>query len=248
MRISILGIKISVVDMPTTLNLIEGFIADGRPHMVVTADASCAVMAETDRALREIVNSADLVTPDSVGVLWAARKFGTPLPERVSGVDIVDRLCARCAETGHSIFLLGAAPGVTDDAAKILAEQYPGLVIAGTYHGYFSPEEETEVVRKVRDARPDVLFVAMGIPRQEKWIKQHMEDLAVPVSMGVGGTFDVLSGRVKRAPEWAQRRGLEWAHRLASNPKKIRKCMTLPVFVLLVLRALVFGRKEVSDV
>jgi N-acetylglucosaminyldiphosphoundecaprenol N-acetyl-beta-D-mannosaminyltransferase len=235
--ISILGVKICAVDMTVTLATIAEFVQSGKPHMVVTADASAAVLAQSDAELKEIINSADLVTPDSVGILWAARRFGTPLPERVSGADLVERLCEQAAVLGNRVFLLGAAPGVAEDAAANLYERYPGLQIVGTHHGYFKPEESDEVVRKIRAARPDILFVAMGIPRQEKWIREHIVELQVPVSMGVGGTFDVISGRTKRAPEWIQRHSLEWLHRLVSNPRKIRKCSTLPVFVWMVLQA-----------
>ena len=238
---SVLGVKIHAVDTKTALSAIEEFIRSGKPHMVVTADSSGVTLAQKDPELLEIINSADLVTPDSAGVLWAAKRFGTPLPERVSGVDIVELLCKRAAEAGYRAFLLGAAPGIAEEAAYTLQQRYPGLTIAGTHHGFFKPEESDAVVRKIRETKPDFLFVAMGQPMQEKWIRRHMEELGVPVSMGVGGTFDVLSGRVKRAPKWMQRRGLEWIYRLASNPKKIKKCSTLPVFVIKVLTA---GRKR----
>ena len=234
---SILGVKISAVDTETTLAAIEDFIRNGRPHMVVTADSSSVVLAQKDRELQDIITAADLVTPDSVGIIWASRRFGTPLPERVSGVDIVEHLCERAAQHGYKVFLLGAKPGVADDAADRLRQRYPGLTIAGTHHGFFEPEDSGSLVRKIRDAKPDILLVAMGIPLQEKWIHEHLAELGVPVSIGVGGTFDVISGRTKRAPRWMQRHGLEWLYRLVSSPRKIRKCSTLPVFVLMVLSA-----------
>jgi len=232
----ILGVKISAVDTAAALEAIEEFIGSGRPHMVVTADSSAVVFSRKDPELREIINTASLVTPDSIGILWAARRFGNPLPERVSGVDLAELLCERAASSGHRVFLLGAAPGIADKAAEKLKERHPGLIIAGTHHGYFKMSESESVIDKVRAAKPDLLFVAMGIPLQEKWIHRHLEELGVPVSMGVGGTLDVLAGRVKRAPKCVQRMGLEWFYRLASNPRKIRKCSTLPVFVYLVLR------------
>lgn len=234
---SILGIKVSAVDTATALATIEEFICSRRPHMVVTADSSAVVLARKDNELRRIINEADLVTPDSVGILWAAKRFGTPLPERVSGVDIVEMLCERAAPSGYRVFLLGAAPGVAEAAAAKLQQRWPGLVLAGTHHGFFQPEESASVIQKIRESKPDVLFVAMGIPLQEKWIYQHLEELRVPVAMGVGGTFDVLSGKVKRAPKWMQHHGLEWFYRLANSPRKIRKCLALPIFVLMVLRA-----------
>ncbi len=237
---TVLGVNVHAINSAEALRIIEEFILSGTPHIVVTADASAVVMAQSDPDLMEIINTADLVTPDGAGILWAARRLGTPLAERVSGVDLVQALCERGAETGHKPFLLGAAPGIAEEAAYALEQQYPGLKIAGTHHGFFTPEESDALVRKIRECKPDMLFVAMGQPRQEKWIRQYMEAMGVPVSMGVGGTFDVLSGRVKRAPVWMQRSGLEWIYRLARNPRKIDKCSTLPVFVMKVLAA---GRK-----
>ncbi|MCL6629510.1 MAG: WecB/TagA/CpsF family glycosyltransferase [Armatimonadetes bacterium] len=242
-KVHILGVDISAVDTKSTLAILEDYIREGKPRMVVTADSSAVVLAQHDEELRNIINSADLVTPDSVGILWAAKRFGTPLPERVSGVDIFEFLCERAALNGYKIFLLGAAPGVAEAAVNKLKQRYPGLVVAGTHHGFFGQEESPRVVEKIRACKPDILFVAMGIPKQEKWIAANIHQLQVPVCIGVGGTLDVVSGRVKRAPKWMQDMGLEWLYRLATNPRKIRKCSTLPVFVYLVLRA---GRGQTS--
>jgi len=241
-RIELLGVRIDHVDMAASLEAIEGFIRSRSPHIVVTADASCVVLAQKDGELKEIVNSANLVTPDSVGILWAAKLNRAPLAERVSGCDMLVLLCERASRLGHRVFLLGAAPGVADAAADRLKERCPGLNIVGTQHGYFRPEDTEEVLGRIREAAPDLLFVAFGIPMQEKWIRRHMGTLNVPVCMGVGGSLDVLSGNVKRAPKWMQRHGLEWVYRLAGNPKKIGKVMTLPRFVLMVLRARIAGR------
>jgi N-acetylglucosaminyldiphosphoundecaprenol N-acetyl-beta-D-mannosaminyltransferase len=236
-RITILGVGIDNVDTSSALDIIEGFIRERKPHMVVTADSSGIVLADTDHELREIMNSADLVTPDSFGVLWASRRQGTPLQERVSGIDVVKLLCARGSEHEYSVFLLGAAPGVAETAADNLKHRCPGLRIAGTYHGYFSEEESGSVIEQIRESKPDILFVALGIPRQEKWIALHMKELDVPVAMGVGGSFDVISGNVRRAPKWMQDHGLEWLFRLYSDPRKIRKVLQLPRFVLMILHA-----------
>jgi N-acetylglucosaminyldiphosphoundecaprenol N-acetyl-beta-D-mannosaminyltransferase len=240
--IELLGVRIDDVDMAASLEAIDGFIRSRTPHIVVTADASCVVLARKDAELREIVNSADLVTPDSIGILLAARLNGKPLTERVSGCDMVVHLCERASRLGYRVFLLGAAPGVADAAAEKLRERFPGLDIVGIQHGYFKPEETEAVVSMIRAAEPDLLFVAFGIPLQEKWIRRHMEALGAPVCMGVGGSFDVLSGKVKRAPKWMQRYGLEWVYRLASNPRKIGKVMTLPVFAALVVASKIMRR------
>jgi len=223
--------------MRSALDVLAGFIRAGGPHHVVTLDSSMCVAARTDAELRAIVCGAELVTPDSAGILWAARRFGLDVPERVSGVEIVGELAAR---PGSRIYLLGAAPGVAEEAGERLQAAHPGCSVVGTRDGYFRPDEEAEVVRAVREAGPDVLCVALGIPKQEKWIARHRNALGVPVMIGVGGTLDVLSGRTRRAPQWMRRTNLEWLYRLMANPRKLGKVMTLPRFVAM---ALAEGRK-----
>lgn len=235
--IDLLGFPVNRVNRVEALEILQAFIASGEPHLVVTADASMHVTAAGDPEFLRIVRGADLVTPDSTGVLWAARRLGTPLEERVSGVDLAEQLCAESARRGYGVYFYGAAPGVAEDAAAVMRDRYPGANIVGTAHGFLStPEEQEALLRDIRETRPAVLLVAMGIPRQEKWIARHLEALRVPVCMGVGGTFDVFSGRVNRAPEWMQRRGLEWLYRLARNPGKYSKVATLPLFAWRVLR------------
>lgn len=234
--IDLLGLKVSRVNRSQALEILQRFIDSGDPHLVVTADASGHVIASGDPEFLRIVNGADLVTPDSTGILWAAKRLGTPLEERVSGVDLAEQLCKESAHRGYGIYFYGAAPGVAEEAAETMRQRYPGCNIVGTADGFqSSPEQQAALIRDIREKRPAVVLVAMGIPKQEKWIVQHMQDLGAAVYMGVGGTFDVFSGRVDRAPLWMQRRGLEWLYRLYRNPKKYAKVATLPVFVLRVL-------------
>ncbi len=234
--LDLLGMRVHRVNRDQALGHILGFIRSGRPHMVVTADASMHVIASGDPDFLRIVNRAALVTPDSTGVLWAARKLGQPLQERVSGVELAELLCAESANAGFGIYFYGAGHGVAEAAAEEMRRRYPGARIVGTANGFLnSPEQQAELLRDIREKKPAVLLVAMGIPKQEKWIAQHQAALGVPVCMGVGGTFDVFSGQVSRAPLWMQRRGLEWLYRLYKNPKKYSKVATLPVFVMRVL-------------
>jgi N-acetylglucosaminyldiphosphoundecaprenol N-acetyl-beta-D-mannosaminyltransferase len=236
--IDLLGLRISRVNRTETLEILQQFIDSGEPHLVVTADASAHVIAGGDPEYLRIVNhTAALVTADGSGILWAARRLGLPLEERVSGVDLAEQLCAESARRGYGVYFYGAAPGVADEAAERIRQRYPGARIVGTADGFQnSPEQQEALLRDIRATRPSVLLVAMGIPRQEKWIARHLETLGVPVCIGVGGTLDVFSGRVNRAPVWMQRRGLEWLYRLAQNPKKYSKVATLPLFALNVLR------------
>ena len=234
--IHILDLPVHHVTMATALNAIDAFIQDGSPHHVITADASMLVMAQQDADLRSIVANAELITPDSEGILWASRRPGQtrPLPERVSGVEIVERLCERSAAGGQRLYFLGAAPGVAEKAKARMEAKYPGAQIVGTRNGFFTDTDLPAVLDGVRAARPDVLCVAMGIPKQEKWIATHRDALGVPVLIGVGGTLDVLSDTVKRAPVVMRKLKLEWLWRVISNPRKISKVMLLPRFVALV--------------
>lgn len=236
-RVSILGIPVDRVTMDEALARIDGFVADGGPHLVVTADSSGIVAAQTDAFFKDLLLHADLVTPDSVGILWAAKRQGMPIEARVSGVDLVDALCARSADKGYRIFFLGAEPGVAEMAAERLRLRHPGCRIVGARHGYFPPESDEVVAREVAEAKPDILFVAMGIPRQEKFILATQEIIGAKVAMGVGGSLDVFSGRTRRAPRLFQRMKLEWLWRLMLNPRKYQKVRALPQFVWMVLRS-----------
>ena len=232
--IHILDLPVHHVTMETALNTIDAFIREGSPHHVITADASMMVLAQQDAPLRAIVANAELITPDSEGILWASRRQGRGLPERVSGVEIVERLCERSAKGGQRLYFLGAAPGVAEKAKARMETKYPGAQVVGTRNGFFTEADLPAVLDGIRASRPDVLCVAMGIPKQEKWIAAHRDALGVPVLIGVGGTLDVLSDSVKRAPLVMRRLKLEWLWRVISNPRKISKVMLLPRFVALV--------------
>jgi N-acetylglucosaminyldiphosphoundecaprenol N-acetyl-beta-D-mannosaminyltransferase len=233
---SILGVRVDNVNYEQALSIIEGFVVSGTPHQVVTVNPEFIVTAQSDDDFRRVLNASALALPDGVGLLWAARFLGRPLQERVTGTDTMQRLAALAAQKDYSLFLLGAAPGVAVETAARLCETYPGLRIVGTHAGSPALEEEDEIVRMIQRAKPDILFVAYGAPQQDKWIARNLERLGVPVAMGVGGAFDFISGRTKRAPHWVQRLGLEWLHRLCHEPWRWRRMLALPKFVWLVLR------------
>ncbi len=235
--VRILDLPVHDVNMESALSAIDSFIRSRGSHHIVTADASMLVMAQEDAGLRSIIGNADLVTPDSSGILWAAKRQGTPLRERVSGVDIVEQLCAKSRERGYRIYFLGAGPGVADRAANNMRERYPGAQIVGTRDGFFGENESEAILDSIRCSKADVLCVAMGIPKQEKWIQANRSLLDTPIFIGVGGTLDVLSGITRRAPVWMQKLNLEWLWRVINNPKKISKVMLLPRFVSLIRRA-----------
>ncbi len=235
--LTLLGVPVDRVTMTQALKRIEGFIASKRPHLVATADASMLVDAHDIAEFGDLLRTAELVTPDSAGILWAARRAGRPIEARVSGVDIVDEICRLSAQKGYRIYFLGAEPGVAEMAAERLRLRHPGCNIVGARHGYFPAGDDEVVAKEVSEAKPNVLFVAMGIPRQEQFIQKTQGIIQAEVSMGVGGSLDVYSGRVKRAPALFQKLKLEWLWRLIQNPSKWRKAIKLPRFVMLVLRS-----------
>jgi N-acetylglucosaminyldiphosphoundecaprenol N-acetyl-beta-D-mannosaminyltransferase len=210
-------------------------IDSGKSHLVVTADTAGIAQAQEDSELLALYQSADLATPDSYGVIWALSRRGRK-QERVTGVDLVDRLCHLSSQTGARIFILGSAPGVAEIAAENLRLRHPGCQIVGTRHGYFPREDDALVAEEIAPFNPDILFVAMGIPRQEKFIAATQSIIKARVAVGVGGSFDVYSGRAKRAPALIQKLRLEWLWRLILNPKKISKAQNLPKFVMMELR------------
>jgi N-acetylglucosaminyldiphosphoundecaprenol N-acetyl-beta-D-mannosaminyltransferase len=235
-QVSILGIPVDDVTYDEALARMAEFIADGRPHQVVTVNPEFIMTAQNDPQFRQILRQSHLNLPDGQGLIWAAQLLGAPLQERVTGVDTVVRLAELSSQKGYSIFLLGAAEGVAAAAARELQNRFPRLRIAGTYVGSPAADEEDRIVALIQDSDPDLLFVAYGAPRQEKWIARNLARLNAPVAIGVGGTFDFISGDASRAPVWMQRLGLEWLHRLAHQPWRWRRMLALPRFGLLVLR------------
>ena len=207
----------------------------GVVRQVCTVNPEFIIEARRRPAFSRTLAAADLCTPDGVGVLWAARRAGVRLDERVTGSDAIYRLCERAAVQGWRVFFLGAAAGVAERAAAELARLYPGLRVAGTFGGSPADADWRQIRQRLAAARADLLFVAYGHPRQDLWIYQHRRELPVAVAMGVGGAFDFVAGITPRAPLWMQRLGLEWLFRLVRQPWRWRRMKTLPRFVLLVL-------------
>ena len=233
-QVDILGIQVDNVTYEEALMRMEEFIVDGGPHQVVTVNPEFIMAARRDPHFARNLNEAHLALPDGQGLLWAARILGTPLKERVTGVDTLIRMAAVAAEKGYRVYLLGAAEGVADAAAQELSRRYPKLEVVGTYDGSPALEEEEKILNMIRQARPHVLFVAYGAPQQDRWIARNLSRLGIPVAIGVGGAFDFISGRAGRAPRSLQRLGLEWLHRLFRQPWRWRRMLALPRFAWLV--------------
>ncbi len=192
--------------------------------------------ARRNAEFRDVLERADLCMADGVGLLWAARRQGQVLPERVTGSDSLPLIAERAAQSGWRLYLLGAAPGVAERTAQLLQARYPGLQVAGTYAGSPSDGEAPAIIARIQQARPDVLFVAYGAPRQDLWIARHRDALGVPVMMGVGGAFDHIVGVRRRAPQLVQRLNLEWLYRLITQPWRWRRQLALPHFAWAVVR------------
>ena len=235
--ITLHGMRIDRLTMEGALEYVASFIASGKPHHIVTADASMVMTFREDKDFAAIVENAALITPDGAGILWACKRQGTPIPAKVSGVDLSAKLVEISGQRGWRVFFFGGAPGVAEAAAQKMRERFPEAVICGVRDGYYKADEENAVAEQIAATKPDILLVAMGIPRQEKFIARQKERVGAKVYIGVGGTLDVFSGTVKRAPVWMQRSGLEWFYRIASNPNaaRLKKLAALPRFALLTL-------------
>jgi N-acetylglucosaminyldiphosphoundecaprenol N-acetyl-beta-D-mannosaminyltransferase len=213
----------------------EEYVRSGTPHQVATVNPEFVMTAQRDANFCVTINEAALALPDGIGLLWAARLLGQPLRERVTGSDTVPLIARISSQKGYRLFLLGAAPGIAEQAAAILQRSNPGLEIAGTFAGSPRQEDEDAICARIVQAAPDFLFVAYGAPQQDLWIKRNMARLQVPVCMGVGGTLDFIAGVTPRAPEWMRRSGLEWLYRLLKQPRRWRRMLRLPVFAFQVL-------------
>ena len=231
-RINILGFPIDCVTLAQTRELFAEYLAAKvhKTHLVLTADSNAFISAATDPDFQRVFAEASLITPDSAGPVWALARLGKPVPGRVSGVDLVEELCELSEQTGARIYFLGAAPGVADAAATKLQERYPKLVVAGVRDGYFSRDQDSDIAKAIAKTKPDVLLVAMGMPRQEVFILDTARVIGAKIGIGIGGSLDVHSGTVKRAPMFIQKIKLEWAWRFILNPRKIAKVKKLPVF------------------
>ena len=245
--ITMMGCRIDNLSMEETLVRIEEFIRSGKPHQHVVVNVDKLVKASRDEELRRIINACALVNVDGMPVVWASRLLGKPLKERVAGVDLFEALMRRAGERGWRVFLLGARAEVVAGVAATYARRYPDLAIAGWRDGYWQGEaEEAAVAEQIRASRADLLFVAIGSPKKEQFLGRWQDTMRIPFAMGVGGTFDVAIGRVKRAPRWMQRAGLEWFYRFLQEPRRMfrRYFIEDMAFVWLLLKEAAHMRRH----
>lgn len=240
MRVDVLGVAFDNVTLDEAVERAMALLEENGPHLAATPNPEIVQCAGKDPEYARILANADLVIPDGIGIIHAAKILGRPLKGRVPGIDFAAALMGRMAETGKRLFLLGAAPGVAEQAAANLQAAHPGLVICGVHDGYF--QEDGPVVQKIRDARADVVFVCLGFPKQEKWIAAHGAETGARLLIGLGGSLDVFAGKVERAPEQFQKLGLEWLYRLMKQPSRAGRMAKLPLFLASAAGARIRGK------
>ncbi len=231
---TILGCKLDAIDSGEATDAIMRYAREGNGAQVVTLGTEMVVHAQRDKRYRDVINASELSLCDTVGLLAVARARGAKLRERVAGVELIEHLCSRAAAEGLPIYLLGGAPGIAERAARELQSRYQGLRVAGTRDGYFQDEQSPAVAAAIRASGARMLFAGMGFPRQEFWLAEYLAQTGCGVGIGVGGSLDVISGNVQRAPDRWRKAHLEWFYRLVREPRRWRRQLALPYFVLLV--------------
>ncbi len=235
-RVEILGIPVDCVTMDQAVHWVETALVSDQSRSVIAMNPEKVIRAGQDAELRRRLQKAGLLIPDGIGIVFGVRLLGLGHLERVPGSELMPMLCERAAKKGYKVFLFGASPEVITDAVQVLRQRYPGLNIVGAQHGYVKEEEMPAVISAINASLAELLFVALGSPKQELWMAQYLPALNVKVCQGVGGTFDVIAGRVKRAPPAFRMLHLEWLYRLLSQPSRILRQTALPIFAFRVLR------------
>ncbi|CAH1193120.1 N-acetylglucosaminyldiphosphoundecaprenol N-acetyl-beta-D-mannosaminyltransferase [Paenibacillus plantiphilus] len=234
--VSIYGIQFSKLNMQDTVQYLTQRVEQGITTQVITGNPIMVMTGLENPDFHRVMCGADLVVPDGTGVVWAASHIGEPVTERVAGFDMMHKLLEVGQSRRWRVFLLGSSQEVIERTANKLQEQFPGIIIAGYRNGFFGPDDDASIIQQIRESSPDLLFVARGVDTQEPWIAQHKEQLSVPVMMGVGGSFDIIAGVLKRAPRIFQKLRLEWLYRLLQQPSRFRRMFILPKFVVKVMR------------
>ncbi|MBQ6998176.1 MAG: WecB/TagA/CpsF family glycosyltransferase [Clostridia bacterium] len=235
-KVNILGIKVDKVSIEQASDIIMNYIEEGgETKTVYTPNSEIIMQGYRSDEIRDVLNDASLLTADGIGVVYASKILKNPIEERCAGYDVACSLLEKMSAEGKSIYLFGSKPGVAETAAENIQRKHPGLIISGCADGYFDSEKEKQIIEDINMKSPDVLFVCLGAPKQEKWIDYHKKELNCKVCMGLGGSLDVFAGTVERAPEFYQKHGIEWLYRLIKQPKRFFRMLDLPKFGITVL-------------
>ncbi len=230
----ILGVPFNTFTMNEAADYAVKLMSENGRHIICTPNPEIVMDAQRDRELMGILKSADMVTPDGVGIVWASKYSNKKLNERISGYDLVLNIFDRIKDTDKTVYFFGGAPHVADKAAEMMKKKYKGLKIVGVHNGYFDEKEERNIIADIKKQQPSLLLVGLGSPKQEKWIYSNLRLTGAKVAIGIGGSFDVMSGNLKRAPKIFQKLGLEWFYRLITQPTRFKRMLKLPKFVLKV--------------
>lgn len=240
-KVNILGVNIDKFTIDEACEKIYNFLDEDKLHYVFTPNSEMIMAAYRDSEFKNILNSADVLTADGIGVVYASKILKNPISERAAGYDVARSLLKKLSDNKKSLYLFGSKPGVAQKAAKNITKDYPDIIILGCQDGYFDENKEKEIIADINEKKPDVVFVCLGVPKQEKWIYENKDKLNARVLMGLGGSLDVFAGEVKRAPEIYQKLSIEWLYRLCKEPKRIGRMMDLPKFAFTVITK---GKKE----
>ncbi|MBO5369162.1 MAG: WecB/TagA/CpsF family glycosyltransferase [Clostridia bacterium] len=235
-KVNILGVKVDKVNIDQASDKIIEFIKNGeKGKCVFTPNSEIIMMAYRDKDFCDLLNSSDILTADGIGVVYASRIVKNPIAERAAGYDIACLTLQKLSDIGGTLYLFGSKPGVAEEAGKNITAKYPGVKIVGYSDGYFDGTKEKTIINNIKKCSPDLLFVCLGAPKQEKWINEHKAELNAGVSLGIGGSLDVFAGTVKRAPEFYTKHGIEWLYRLVKQPSRFVRMLDLPRFGFKVL-------------
>lgn len=234
-KVNILGVPFVNVSPEGAVDKICEYLNSDGKHIVFTPNPEMVMLAQKDSGFNEILNKSDMNIPDGIGIIYASKIKGHPIKQRVAGYDTVQSVFEKIKDTDKTVYFFGGSPGVTDAAKAEMEKLHKGLKIVGCANGYFDEQREKEIIAEINEKAPDLLLVGIGFPKQEKWIYDNLAGLNVRVAIGVGGSFDVMSGRVKRAPDIFIKLGLEWFHRLITQPSRFVRMLQLPLFMLKVI-------------
>lgn len=238
----ILGVPFADITPEEAVEKAVSYLNNNVKSMIFTPNPEMVMEARKNEEFMEILNASTMNVPDGIGIVYGSKFTSSPIKHRVAGYDLVQDVFDKMKDMGKTAYFFGGAPGIADRAKEAMEAKHKGLKVVGTANGYFDDKREKEIIAEINELKPDLLLVGIGFPKQEKWIYTHIKDLNIKTAVGVGGSFDVMSGNVKRAPKFFINHGLEWFYRLITQPSRFVRMMQLPLFMLVVIKSKFFGK------